>query len=145
MGDGSYVVSLTPEAAISVGQSAIVDQLHVTVTHFEKVEDTTSLSITPENHLYWSIDFTLENVSDKEKYPHPLVDSQLQYIVNGQYIWETERYGNCMPSVKDGIPPLAPEAKFECKLIYFVPDDEQPVYWVYTSTGYEEYVVFRVR
>ncbi|HSD83550.1 MAG TPA: hypothetical protein VLG46_06820 [Anaerolineae bacterium] len=142
-GDGAHAVPITPQAAISVGQLSILEDLHVTVSHAGAAEDTAGLRITPEDYQYWVIEFTLENISSKTIYPHPIVDAQMQYRVHEEFSWEPDHGGDCVPSVRKGVPPLEPQAKFECQPVYLVPHDNQPLYWVFERHG--DFRVFQVR
>ena len=144
-GDGAQVFPVTPEDTLSVGQSSVVDNVRVTVTYAQEVEDTTGLHITPEGYLYWVVQFTIENISDQEIYPNPIVSPQMQYSRNGRYIWELDSSGDCVPSYENGVFALEPQARVDCSLIYTVPRDDQPLYWVYISMCGEQYVVYRVR
>jgi hypothetical protein len=144
-GDGAHAVSITPEAVLPIGSTATVEDLRVTVLEAGEVNDTTGLRKTAVGYLYWFFHFSIENASDETKYIHPIVDTQMQYNVHCHGVWEPNRAGVCIPSLKNGIPPLATAAKFNCRLIYEVPLDDQPLYWVYTGVGYESLAVFQVR
>lgn len=144
-GDDAHAVPVTPEAVIPIGKSATVEGLRVTVLEAGEINDTTGLGITAEGYLYWFVHFTIENASNEMKYIHPIVDTQMQYNVNGNSIWEPNHKGECIPSLENGVPPLAAGDKFDCHLIYDVPLDYQPIYWVYTGTGIEAPAVFQVR
>jgi hypothetical protein len=142
-GDGAHAVPITPQAAVPVGQLSTLEDLRVIVSHAGAAEDTAGLRITPEDHLYWVVEFTIENISAETIYLHPIVDSQMQYLVHGEFNWKPNQEGDCVPTVRNGVPPLAPKAKFDCKLLYLVPRDNQPLYWVFERDG--SYQVFQVR
>ncbi len=148
-GDGSHAVPITSTAVLSVGQSVNLDALRITVISANKtayvLKTKDGLPVTPVGYVYWEVRFTIENVSSKAQRPHPSVDSQMQYAINGGNTWVPEDEGDCVPSIVKGLPMLDPGAKFECVFIYHVPQNDQPVYWVFSTIGYGSSVVFRVR
>ncbi len=148
-GDGSHAVPITSTEVLSVGQSANLDALRITVISANKItqviRNKDGLPVTPAGYVNWEVRFSIENVSSETKHPHPSVDSQIQYAVNGIYTWRPEDEGDCVPSIVNGLPMLDRGAKFECIFIYYVPQNDQPVYWVFSTSGYESSVVFRVR
>jgi len=143
-GDGAHNVPITPEAALSVGQSAVINELRVTVTKTGEVEDTTGLPITAKGYLFWRVIYSVENVSKKEVYPHPSVQAQIQYEPYGDgFIRLIKGEGDCVPSIKKSRPALSPNARFVCDMIYEVPRGNQPLYWVFLDD--DENAVFRLR
>ena len=149
LGDGSHAVPITSTAVLSVGQSVNLDALRITVISANKtaqvIKSKDGLPVTPVGYVNWEVHFTIENVSSETQRPHPSVDSQIQYAVNGGNTWVPEDEGDCVPSIVQSLPMLDPGAKFECVFIYPVPQNNQPVYWVFSIHGYESSVVFRGR
>ncbi len=148
-GDGAHAVPITSTAVLSVGQSENLDSLRITVINANEVtkgiRNKDGVPVTAVGYVFWEVHFTIENISNNQKWPHPSVDSQIQYVVNGANTWIPEDEGVCTPSITKSVPTLEPGAKFDCKFIYHVPQNDQPVYWVFSTIGYESSVVFRVR
>ncbi len=146
-GDDAHAIPITPEAALPIGESTVIGEIRVTVTSSAEATDITEIGPTPIGHLYWRVDFSVENLSDEQINIHPIVDSQMQYLVNGHYIWQPSQSGDCLPSLKEGVPALEPHSKFECSLIYPAPNDSQPLYWVYIDVAVDRelYAIFQVR
>ncbi len=147
-GDGAHAVPITATTVLSVGQSANLDSLRITVinanevTYEKKTAD--GVPATVEGYVFWEVHFTIENISNNEKWPNPSVDSQLQYVVNGANTWIPEDEGICTPSITKSVPTLEPGAKFDCTFIYHVPQNNLSAYWVFSTAGYESSAVFRV-
>lgn len=148
-GDGSHAVPITSTEVLSVGQSANLDALRITVISANKtayvLKTKDGLPVTSVGYVYWEVRFMIENVSSDAQRPHPSVDSQMQYAVNGSNVWIPQDDGSCVPSIVNGLPTLDPGAKFDCAFVYHVPQNDQPMYWVFSTIGYGRSVVFRVR
>ncbi len=145
MGDDAHAVPITPEAALSIGQSASIDGLRVTVTGTGIGRGRQGQFLPSTDYMYFEMKYTVENTSAIVRYPNPPVDSQLQYMEGGVFLWKVGQEKDCSPSLKNGVRPLASSGKYECRSLYIVSKDEQPLYWVYFSRDRESCVVFRIR
>src|SRR5512143_3534577 len=75
MGDDAHAVLITPEAALSIGGSAMVDGLRVTVTGAGKGRDRQERFLPSTDNMYFELKYTVENTSAMDRYPNPPVDS----------------------------------------------------------------------
>jgi len=152
LGDASHIVEITPDTILQIGETDTVFGLKVTLSNVGFISQEEN---TDPNHPreYWFVDFSVENISSGILYGiHPVVNTQLQYIIDGTYIWEMPDEYQCTPEIEFLSNGLQPNTSFQCRFIYSVPLDERSLFWVYTRTdigaddSYEErYLVFRIR
>lgn len=145
-GDGGHAIPITPEAAYSIGQTAAVGDYQVTVTDISVVEDTSNIRSAGDVRQYVRIRFNLKNVAKEDRSPNLFTSTQIQYPFSGnwEYRWENMHDGECLPSLKGGVQPIAPGSAYECSFIYEVPRGGIQ-YWVFSDGTDENTAVFRVR
>lgn len=142
-GDGAHVYTITPDMVHLVGDSVLVGNLRISVLEAAPIEAPADLRSPAQRYEYLQIMFTIKNTSDEVTYPHPSVDSQIQFLVRESYTWRPANSDKCVPPVNDGITPLEPLSEYLCSLTYEVPQDDHPIYWVYKF--HENLAVFQVR
>ncbi len=150
LGDGDHTVPIIPEDDLQVGEKGIVWGVEITLNnagYIKAVEDTSG------TWEYWFVEFTGKNISDEIQYGvNPGVASQLQYLQNGNYIWNYDKFDQGQCNSEPVIDSFEIGESFRCRLIYMVPADERNLYWVYKSTDLvvdgdfeERYTVFQIR
>jgi hypothetical protein len=149
-GDGAHAVPINTEDIIEIGDTSILFDVEITLDNAGFVK---SIENTSGNWDYWFVEFTGKSLSDQIQYGvNPRVDSQLQYLHGGNYIWEFDKSEQSQCDDKQVLDGFETGESFHCRLIYMVPADERNLYWVYARTDnvadgeYEErYVVFQIR
>ena len=152
LGDGSHTVEINPETILEIGETGSVFRLKVTLINVGFIS---KFENGDPNHPQenWFVDFSVENISSEILYGiHPVVNTQLQYIINGNYIWDMPEEYQCSPEIQILGSGFQPNTSFKCHFIYSVPSDERNLYWVYIRTdngedgSYEErYLVYQIR
>lgn len=141
-GDGHSPITITPETTAKVGQSVILNNFQVTVIDSRKLDNCTDLRTVREGEQCWLVHFTLENVSsDVSEWVNPNIDTEMQYMTNGYYVPVGGTEKGYLASVKGSLE-LAPGTQVDGELIYIVPQDKRPLYWIYEDSG--DWVVFQV-
>ena len=149
-GDGAHTVPINSEDVLHVGEKSAVFGVEITLNNAGYIKAVENTSGTMD---YWFVEFTGKNISDEIQYGvNPGVASQLQYLQNGNYIWDFDEFGQSQCDNEHVIDGFEIGDSFQCRLIYVVPADERNLYWVYQNTdlvvdGYfeERYAVFQIR
>jgi len=149
-GDGSHPVSISPNDVLKIGETSTVFGVEITLDNagFAK-----SAEYTSGQKDYWFVEFTGKSISDEIQYGvNPVVESQLQYLQNGNYILALDEFEQRQCDYGHVIDGLETGESFHCRLFYLVPADERNLYWVYARTdnvadgSYEERsVAFQIR
>ena len=149
-GDGAHAVSINPDDILKVGETSVVFGVEITLDNAGFIK---SVENTSGKWDYWFVEFTGKSIADEIQYGvNPRVDSQLQYLQNGNYIWDLDEFEQSQCDDEHVIDGFEMGDSFHCRLIYVVPADERNLYWVYKRIGsgddssYEErFVAFQIR
>ena len=150
-GDDAHAVPIVPENVLKVGETSSVFGIEITLNNagFLKPADKSYV----DEMEYWFVEFTGKSTSNEIQYGiNPGVESQLQYLQNGSYIWDLDEFKQRVCDYENMTEGLDPNESFHCHFIYLVPADERNIYWVYSRIdngvdgSYEERsVVFQIR
>jgi hypothetical protein len=149
-GDAAHSIPITPESALNIGNSANIFGIKIKLTNAGYLKNADNMEGERE---HWFVDFTIENIeSEIPKSINPVVESQIQYLLDDVYVWEVSKVEYCVPDLRSLSAGLAPGESIQCRFSYLVPSDERNLYWMYAMDGIgtngsweERFAVFNIR
>lgn len=147
-GDGaSIVIPVDPQEVLSIGSTAQVRDLSVTVNKAGILTDAVDLEELDDGWVYWWVHVTIRSISaEKIIRVNPVGESRIQGILllnqNTPYPYSDFGEVTIDPIMRVGSE-LAPGGMIEGSIIYKVPLENE-LYWIYGESSTDN-AIFRVR
>jgi hypothetical protein len=132
-----------PTQANAIDESVRVGDLVITLTESSQVMDKTGLLGPAPNYTFWSVSFTIVNLSPTQTIAIHSSNTWMQDAPDG-----AEAYGLATPtnsSVSDLDGPLAPGQTVQAWLVYEVPVAARELFWIYDDSTTSERAIFQVK